>query len=73
MLQKIKPVLKKYSPALIAVGSMLVAGTASAAVGDDITAAIDAGKANVTLVAAGLIGIAAIMTAVGIVVSALKR
>lgn len=68
------PAFKKYAvPAAVAVGSMLIAGTASADVAADINTAITNGKTNVGLVAAGLVGIAAVMTAVGIVVSALRR
>lgn len=70
---KYAPTLKKYAPVAVAVGTMLVAGTASADVAADISTAVDTGKSNLVLVASGLVAMAAVMTAVSMVVSALRR
>lgn len=58
-----------------AVGSALMAAaaTASADTAADITAAFTAAESNVTLAAGGIIGVVAIITGIGIIVSLLRR
>jgi predicted outer membrane protein len=73
-LTALKTRLKKFTPAAAGLGLVTLAGSASAA---DLSTAINSSvtdaTGNVTLVATGLIAIAAVMMGVGIVVSALKR
>lgn len=60
----------------VLLGSALVAGSFSTFAADHsaaITAATDSATVSVTAVVAGIIGLAAIVTGVGIVISMLKR
>jgi hypothetical protein len=66
---------KTWFGKVVAVASGFVAAvsTASADVATDITAAFTAAESNVTLAAGGLIGVVAIMTGIGFIISLLKR
>lgn len=68
-----KSFLKKSVPVIAGVGASLFAVVASAAVDTQITDAITSGKENIGAVAMGLMSMAAILTGLGIILSALKR
>jgi hypothetical protein len=64
----------RYGKVSVAVAPLLVAaGSASATVADDITAAFTAAEANVTLAAGGVIGVVAIMTGIGFIIGLLRK
>ena len=70
----LKTRLKKFTPAALGVGLVTLAGSASAAdLSASINAAVADGTANVGVVAAGLVAVAAVMMAVGLVVRALSK
>ncbi len=59
----------------VVLGSVLVmsASAASADVGTAITAAFDAGEANLGLAATGVIAMVAVLTGIGLIVSMLRK
>ncbi len=65
--------MKKFNILMLAAASLFFSSLASADTAESIGSAFTAGQSNLGLVATGVIGLAAIMTGVGIVVRWLGR
>ena len=69
----LKTRLKKFTPSVVGVGLVTLAGTAKATVATDISTAVSDATGNIGLVASGLITIAAVMLGIGLIVRALAK